>query len=74
DDGRGLPPGLPGPRELAARGHYGLLGLRERLATLPYPARLTIGAPPRGPGTEIRAELTLRTAREEPEDHAHRSA
>ncbi|SCD94489.1 Signal transduction histidine kinase [Streptomyces sp. TverLS-915] len=74
DDGVGLPPGLPGPQELAARGHYGLLGLRERLATLPCPTRLTIGAPPRGPGTEVRAELTLPTDREEPEDHAHRSA
>lgn len=51
DNGRGL------PEDWARRGHYGLRGLRERVAALE--GRLTLGERPEGGGTRIEAWLPL---------------
>ena len=51
DNGRGL------PEDWARRGHYGLRGLRERVATLE--GRLTLGERPEGGGTRVEAWLPL---------------
>ncbi|GGS86492.1 hypothetical protein GCM10010240_19980 [Streptomyces griseoviridis] len=56
DDG----PGLPGPADLErlrAAGHFGLLGMAERAASIG--ARLSVGGTGRAPGTEVRLDLPL---------------
>ncbi len=55
DDGVGLPPGLT-PDAAARAGHFGLLGMRERAATIG--ASLTFTRPPTG-GSLIRVCLPL---------------
>ncbi|MFJ3303206.1 sensor histidine kinase [Streptomyces sp. NPDC086549] len=56
DDGRGLPPGTT-PERLRTAGHFGLLGMTERAASVG--ARFHMGAGPRATGTEILLELPL---------------
>ncbi|WP_328304041.1 histidine kinase [Streptomyces sp. NBC_00435] len=58
DDGRGLPGGVDLPA-LARRGHFGLLGMTERAATIG--ARLSLGAASNGPGAQVRLDLPLAT-------------
>ncbi|MEV6687487.1 histidine kinase [Streptomyces sp. NPDC051130] len=58
DDGRGLPPGGADVTALAQAGHYGLLGMTERAATIG--ADLRVGPrPDGGPGTRVRLDLPL---------------
>ncbi|MCF3962855.1 histidine kinase [Streptomyces fuscigenes] len=56
DDGRGLPPGttLDG---LRGSGHFGLIGMVERAASIG--ARIRVGRGPAVRGTEVRLELPL---------------
>jgi Signal transduction histidine kinase len=56
DDGRGLPPGttLDGLRKA---GHFGLVGMVERAASIG--ARIRIGKGKAAKGTEVRLELPL---------------
>ncbi|MFI6035244.1 sensor histidine kinase [Streptomyces sp. NPDC051315] len=56
DDGRGLPPGTT-LDQLRRDGHFGLVGMVERAASLG--ARLHIGRGPHSRGTEVRLELPL---------------
>lgn len=56
DDGCGLPRGVDLPA-LSGRGHFGLLGMAERAATIG--ARLNIGATAKGSGVEVRLDLPL---------------
>ncbi|WP_189934344.1 sensor histidine kinase [Streptomyces aurantiogriseus] len=56
DDGRGLPPDAT-LEHLRRAGHFGLLGMMERAASMG--ARIEIGRGERGRGTEVRLELPL---------------
>ncbi|MFE0512514.1 sensor histidine kinase [Streptomyces sp. NPDC058964] len=56
DDGRGLPAGTT-LEQLRSSGHFGLVGMAERAASVG--ARLHMGAGPRTTGTEILLELPL---------------
>ncbi|WP_437114587.1 sensor histidine kinase [Streptomyces glaucescens] len=56
DDGRGLPPGTT-LGELRAAGHFGLLGMVERAASVGARIRIGRGTHPRG--TEVRVDLPL---------------
>ncbi|MEU2617222.1 sensor histidine kinase [Streptomyces sp. NPDC007157] len=53
DDGRGLPPDAT-PEELRRTGHFGLLGMTERAASMGARLRLTTDR-----GTEVRVEVPL---------------
>jgi signal transduction histidine kinase len=63
DDGRGLPPGTT-LEELRKAGHFGLVGMVERAASIG--ARIRIGRGAAARGTEVRLELPLGTGREAP--------
>ncbi|MFH8800182.1 sensor histidine kinase [Streptomyces sp. NPDC017936] len=69
DDGPGLPPGTTLER-LRRDGHFGLVGMAERAASLG--ARLHIGRGPAARGTEIRLELPLDPPPPEQGAGAHR--
>ncbi|HZF91972.1 sensor histidine kinase [Streptomyces sp.] len=56
DDGRGLPPGTT-LEQLRGAGHFGLLGMVERAASVG--ARIRIGRGPHPRGTEVRVDLPL---------------
>ncbi|MER6802301.1 MULTISPECIES: sensor histidine kinase [Streptomyces] len=56
DDGRGLPPGT-NLEQLRRAGHFGLLGMVERAASVG--ARIRIGRGSHARGTEVRLELPL---------------
>ncbi|MFJ5729530.1 sensor histidine kinase [Streptomyces paradoxus] len=56
DDGRGLPPGTT-LEQLRRAGHFGLVGMVERAASVG--ARIRIGRGGRPQGTEVRLELPL---------------
>ncbi|MEU7059983.1 histidine kinase [Streptomyces sp. NPDC046197] len=56
DDGRGLPPGTT-LEQLRRAGHFGLVGMVERAASVGARIRIGRGAHPRG--TEVRLELPL---------------
>ncbi|MET7680314.1 histidine kinase [Streptomyces sp. NPDC005423] len=56
DDGRGLPPGTT-LEQLRRAGHFGLVGMVERAASVG--ARIRIGRGGRPTGTEVRLELPL---------------
>ncbi|SES13049.1 Signal transduction histidine kinase [Streptomyces sp. yr375] len=56
DDGRGLPPGTT-LEHLRRTGHFGLVGMAERAASIG--ARIHIGPGPDARGTEVRVELPL---------------
>ena len=56
DDGRGLPPGTT-LEQLRRAGHFGLVGMVERAASVGARIRIGQGAHPRG--TEVRLELPL---------------
>ncbi|MFJ3233548.1 sensor histidine kinase [Streptomyces sp. NPDC086787] len=56
DDGRGLPPGTT-LEQLRHSGHFGLVGMAERAASVG--ARFHLGAGSRGAGTEVLLELPL---------------
>src|SRR5690606_22131576 len=56
DDGRGLPPGTD-LEQLRRTGHFGLIGMVERAASVG--ARIRIGRGTRTHGTEVRVELPL---------------
>ncbi|GAA3495664.1 hypothetical protein GCM10019016_027640 [Streptomyces prasinosporus] len=56
DDGRGLPPGTD-LEQLRRAGHFGLLGMVERAASVG--ARIRIGRGSHARGTEVRLELPL---------------
>jgi signal transduction histidine kinase len=56
DDGKGLPPGTT-LEQLRRAGHFGLLGMVERAASVG--ARIRIGRGGRPTGTEVRLELPL---------------
>ncbi|MFJ7332168.1 sensor histidine kinase [Streptomyces sp. NPDC101116] len=56
DDGRGLPPGTT-LEQLRRAGHFGLVGMVERAASVG--ARIRIGRGSRAQGTEVRLELPL---------------
>ncbi|MEV0690901.1 ATP-binding protein [Streptomyces sp. NPDC050388] len=56
DDGRGLPPGTD-LEQLRREGHFGLVGMVERAASVG--ARIRIGRGTRPRGTEVRLELPL---------------
>jgi signal transduction histidine kinase len=56
DDGRGLPPGTTF-EHLRRSGHFGLIGMTERAASIG--ARLHIGKGAHSAGTEVRLELPL---------------
>ncbi|MER7477009.1 ATP-binding protein [Streptomyces sp. NPDC126510] len=56
DDGRGLPPGTT-LEQLRRAGHFGLVGMVERAASVG--ARIRIGRGGRSQGTEVRLELPL---------------
>jgi signal transduction histidine kinase len=56
DDGRGLPPGT-NLEQLRRAGHFGLVGMVERAASVGARIRIGRGAHPRG--TEVRLELPL---------------
>ncbi|MEU5766229.1 histidine kinase [Streptomyces asoensis] len=56
DDGRGLPPGAT-LEQLRREGHFGLVGMAERAASVG--ARLHIGQGHHARGTEVRLELPL---------------
>jgi signal transduction histidine kinase len=56
DDGRGLPPDTT-LEELRRSGHFGLVGMVERAASVG--ARIHIGNGTHAKGTEVRLELPL---------------
>ncbi|WP_234434240.1 sensor histidine kinase [Streptomyces sp. NRRL F-5126] len=56
DDGCGLPPGTT-LEELRARGHFGIVGMVERAASIG--ARIRVGRGEAARGTEVRLELPL---------------
>ncbi|WP_247695657.1 sensor histidine kinase [Streptomyces sp. B93] len=56
DDGRGLPPGTT-LQDLRRTGHFGLVGMVERAASVGARIRIGKGAHPRG--TEVRLDLPL---------------
>jgi signal transduction histidine kinase len=56
DDGRGLPPGTT-LEQLRRTGHFGLVGMVERAASVG--ARIRIGPGPDSRGTEVHVELPL---------------
>ncbi|MEW2611588.1 ATP-binding protein [Streptomyces sp. NPDC047880] len=56
DDGRGLPPGTT-LEQLRRAGHFGLVGMVERAASVG--ARIRIGRGSQAQGTEVRLELPL---------------
>ncbi|GKQ41050.1 hypothetical protein ALMP_75690 [Streptomyces sp. A012304] len=56
DDGRGLPPGTT-LEQLRSTGHFGLVGMAERAASMG--ARLRIGRGPHARGTEVLLHLPL---------------
>ncbi|MGX4690123.1 sensor histidine kinase [Streptomyces sp. JNUCC 63] len=58
DDGRGLPPGTS-LEDLRRAGHFGLVGMVERAASVG--ARIRIGRGTHPKGTEVRLELPLAT-------------
>jgi signal transduction histidine kinase len=58
DDGRGLPPDTTLDR-LRRSGHFGLVGMVERAASVG--ARIHIGTGPHAKGTEVLLELPLTT-------------
>ncbi|MFF3329090.1 sensor histidine kinase [Streptomyces sp. NPDC002888] len=58
DDGRGLPPDTT-LEELRRTGHFGLVGMAERAASVG--ARLRVGLGAHSRGTEVRLELPLAT-------------
>lgn len=58
DDGRGLPQGTT-LEQLRSTGHFGLVGMVERAASLG--ARIRIGRGTHTQGTEVRLELPLTT-------------
>ncbi|MFF0808781.1 sensor histidine kinase [Streptomyces albogriseolus] len=65
DDGTGLP-GLPAPPDLdrlRRSGHFGLVGMAERAASVG--ARISFGRGERGRGTEVRVEWPLALPRTE---------
>ncbi|MHC3468070.1 sensor histidine kinase [Streptomyces sp. 7R007] len=62
DDGRGLPPDTT-LEQLRKEGHFGLLGMVERAASVGARIRIGRGAHPRG--TEVRLELPLAAVRRE---------
>lgn len=62
DDGRGLPPGTTF-EHLRRTGHFGLVGMAERAASVG--ASLHIGSGARSRGTEVRVDLPLAALTEE---------
>ncbi|TQJ55403.1 sensor histidine kinase [Streptomyces sp. SLBN-115] len=62
DDGRGLPPGVT-LEQLRRTGHFGLVGMTERAASVG--ARIRIGHGHDSRGTEVRLELPLAALTEE---------
>ncbi|MEU6481966.1 histidine kinase [Streptomyces sp. NPDC047017] len=65
DDGRGLPPGTT-LEQLRGSGHFGLVGMAERAASVG--ARLRIGRGTHQRGTEVRLELPLGAVTPPPPD------
>ncbi|WP_406722409.1 histidine kinase [Streptomyces althioticus] len=65
DDGRGLPglPAAPDLDRLRRSGHFGLVGMAERAASVG--ARISFGRGERGRGTEVRVEWPLALRRTE---------
>ncbi|MGY4903586.1 sensor histidine kinase [Streptomyces sp. 900116325] len=68
DDGRGLPPGTT-LDDLKRAGHFGLVGMVERAASIG--ARIRIGKGKAAKGTEVRLELPVAALAAGPHAHQH---